>query len=100
MMKKPIIILFTLLFVVIYLTCQNDVNKTEPPARVNLVPKTLERDTLERGVDAVFNAANPLVNNIVVEWYSNSEKTLAISGIIILSGHLMSWINLGIHLIL
>jgi hypothetical protein len=77
MMKKPIIILFTLLFVVIYLTCQNDVNKTEPPARVNLVPKTLERDTLERGVDAVFNAANPLVNNIVVEWYSNSEKTLA-----------------------
>jgi hypothetical protein len=77
MMKKLIIILFTLLFIVIYLACQNDVNKTEPPARVILVPKTSESDTLEKGVDAVFNASNPLVNDIIVEWYSNSEKTLA-----------------------
>jgi len=76
-MMKKIIILFVLLFFILHLACTDDVNKTEPPARVLLVPKTAESDTLEKGIDAVYDEANPLVNDIILEWYPNTEKTLA-----------------------
>jgi len=76
-MKKKFIILLILLFTVLYQSCTNDVNKTEPPARVLLVPKTAESDTLEKGIDAVYDGANPLVNDIILEWHPNTEKTLA-----------------------
>jgi len=74
---KKFIILFVLLFFILHLACTDDVNKTEPPARVQLVPKTAESDTLEKGIDAVYDQANPLVNDIVLEWHPNTEKTLA-----------------------
>ncbi|MEJ2537784.1 MAG: hypothetical protein P8048_12180, partial [Calditrichia bacterium] len=74
---KKFIILFVLLFFILHLACTDDVNKTEPPARVLLVPKTAESDTLEKGIDAVFDKANPLINDIILEWHPNTEKTLA-----------------------
>ena len=55
---KKFIIIFVLLFFILHLACTDDVNKTEPPARVMLVPKTAESDTLETGFFFWFNKSN------------------------------------------
>ncbi len=64
---------FILIFLGLILQqCSDATNKPEPPARVELVPKTADTLAVEHGIDAV-----PESNSIFLEWHPNQEKTLA-----------------------
>ncbi len=69
MYKKMI---FIFIFTAFFWRCSDDVNKTPPPAKVRLVEKSGEGSVAEHGIDAV-----PESDGIMLEWYLNSERTLA-----------------------
>ena len=75
-MKNYIIIIFLILLCV--LSCQQDeVNKVDPPSKVNAVAKMSDTSVVERGIDAFYDAASPDKNYIFLEWYRNPENKLA-----------------------
>jgi len=75
-MKKFIVIItLTLLWI---LSCaEQEINKVDPPPRVNVVAKISDTSVVERGIDAVYDASSPDKNFIYLEWYRNPESRLS-----------------------
>ncbi len=73
------IILYILLFgsvSLIFVNCEDEVNKEPPPARVVLVDKVPDTSAFEHGIDAAFDENRSDANSIFLEWHPNSERTL------------------------
>lgn len=64
--------IFSPIFFVLFLNCQDEVNKTPPLDRVILVEKSNEASPVERGIDAI-----PELDAIFLEWFSGDNKDLA-----------------------